>query len=238
MTEIGLVSFSLSRGYTDPDKVVHRDVTFGRRVTALDLFNLDGNPLAQGDTRYNTLIVRSAITKFGNLPMPVPVEVLLSLTRTDREDLINRYNRFARESAGERKGEFISPNKVQLAFGFNINGLVYDTVEYGSEVTGFDEVAADDLGLTGLSHECYLIGREIKRLSQSKSVATLDGPIDLQFFHTLDAADLLNLRLGSVAWRNSFRGEQKAVQGEHGVAGDNASDSNKGVESRPNTQAS
>lgn len=236
MSEITPINITLARGYTDADGKEHREVTIGRRLTGRDMFALDDSPLAEIATQRHSLIVSKGITKFGSLSIPVSLKTLLSLTRTDREDLIGTYNRFALESAGERQPEFLPGNKVRLAFGFNIGGILYDMAEFGNEITGYDEVDGDKLGLTGLSHACFLIGREITRLSQSDGTAVLEGRVELESFEELDAADIANLQIAAALWRDSFRAPREKVQGRDGEGGAGAGDQDR-LDGRADSEA-
>jgi hypothetical protein len=215
-------TITLSGGYTDKEGHIHRDVTFGRRLQGKDLFAIDSDKQANIPAQYDSLLMRPAITKFGELSLPVTLQALLSLAKPDREDLSDAFNQFQLETAGDRTPEYVSNNVVHLAFGFILNDITYNVVTFGRQCTGFDEVAADKEGLEGLGHECFLIGREIASLSQTDGSATVDGPIELQFFQEVDAADIANLRLASQLWRNSFRRPGGKVQDRDGVVSDAA----------------
>ena len=111
-------TIDLIGGYTDAKRVTHRRVTFGHRITGKDIFNLDSDPASQNPTQYQDLIVRAAITEFGTLTMPVPLQVLLNLDSIDREDLTEAHNKFQTLSLGERKAELLPEYQCKLAFGF------------------------------------------------------------------------------------------------------------------------
>lgn len=214
--EITSHTITLSGGYEDKSGRIHRDVTFGRRLQGKDLFALDSDNQASISTQYGSLLMRKAITKFGDLPIPVTLDVLLSLKKPDREDLSDEFNRFQVKTVGERQLEFVSDSVVHLVFGFILNDVVYDVITFGKQCNGYDEVAADKEGLEGIAKECFLIGREITLLSQREGSTTIDGPIELKFFEEVDAADIANLRLASQMWRNSFRRPGKVVQRKEG----------------------
>lgn len=206
-------TIELPIGYIDKDGAVHREVVFGRRITGRDLFDLDDDPQAEVKTQRSDMIVRKAITKFGTLPLPVDLKVMLGLDRLDRQDLTRGYNGFAIESAGDRRPEFISDKQVKLAFGFVLDGVVYDIVTFGKRLTGYDEVESDTLGLSELSQACFLIGKEIVHLSHSADAQTLDGPVELSAFDTLDGADVFTLNAASEKWLDSFRPKRSPIQG-------------------------
>lgn len=206
-------SIELPIGHTDESGVVHCEVVFSRRITGRDLFDLDDDPQAEVRTQRSDMIVRKAITKFGTLPLPVDLKVMLGLDRLDRQDLTRGYNEFAIESARGRAPEFLSDSKVKLAFGFVLGGIVYDLVTFGKRLTGYDEVESDTLGLSGLSQACFLLGKEIVHLSHSADAQTLDGPVELSAFDTLDGADVFTLNAASEKWLDSFRPKRSEVQG-------------------------
>jgi hypothetical protein len=216
MPPISQVEVELTRGHVDEDQVAHRDVIFGRRITGRDLFSLDTDPQSEIPTQRQDLIIRRAITKFGTLPLPVPLNTLLDLPRSDRRLLIEGYNRFSIESAGDRTSEMITSSKARMAFGFKLNGLTYDVATFGNGLTGRDDVAADMLDLKGLSRACYMVGKEIVQLSQSAGDHILDGPVELQKFEGLDGADIYLLIAASEAWNESFFRPREKVQGERG----------------------
>ncbi len=214
MNDITPKTIELSIGHEDKSGVVHREVVFGKRIMGRDLFDLDDDPRAQGRTQRSDMIVRKAITRFGTLPLPVELDVLMSLDRLDRRDLTRGYNEFAIESAGDRAPEFLSDSKVKLAFGFVRDGVVYDLVTFGKRLTGYDELESDTLGLSGLSQACFLIGKEIVQLSQSEGTQKIDGSVELSAFDTLDGADVFTLNTASEKWLDSFRPKRSSLQGK------------------------
>lgn len=201
-------------GYTDKDKITHRDVTFGKRLTAEDLMNLDSDPQAQNPTQYGDLIRRRMITEFGTLKMPVALNALLALDSIDRDDLESAAEKFLQMSRGERTSELREKHTVKLFYGFEIDGTFYDVVQFGNRTVGKDEVEADGLGLQGVSRACFMIGRQISRISTEDGLASIDGQIDLNAFKSLDGEDLNLLRIGAEMWRISFRLAGKTVSGQ------------------------
>ena len=201
----------LTRGHVVPGKdgapeVRHTRVVFGHRITAKELLALDNNPLAKVPTQRNDLILAAEITEFGSLKCPVAPSVLLDLDSLDREDLIKAQNEFA-EKSSEGRTVVVTPNSATLAFGFKIDDIIYDHVEFGFRTTGRADVEADNLGLDGLSRECFLVGKQIKSIRNKDGSAVIDGPLDLKYFEQLeDAADVQVLRGAAYLWRQSFRG--------------------------------
>lgn len=211
MSEIKPLPLELTIGHTDLKKVTHTRVTFGQRINGKRLFAIDEDPQSSITTQYQDLLLRAAITEFGSLKMPVALSVLLSLDSIDRDDLNNAFNRFSTENLGERQVDYLADNLLRLAFGYEANGLIYDLVEFGSRLTGMDEVEADRKKLTGIRRVCFLAGKQVIRLSQSDGQSALEGPIPLDYFERLDAVDIQAIRVASEVWRNSFRRPRKPI---------------------------
>ncbi|HKO43331.1 MAG TPA: hypothetical protein VJU84_08575 [Pyrinomonadaceae bacterium] len=231
--EINLVG-----GYVDESKKRHTRVVFGHRLTAKDLFAADEDPQGQNPTQYQDLLVRASIVEFGTLPMPVPLSVLLDLDSIDREDLIEGNNTFSAISAQGHESEFLADHKVRLGWGFKINDVVYTHVEFGRRITGRDDIEADRAGLgRGLRRTCFLIGKQITRISTADNTASLDGPISVEQFEALqDAADVATLRGAAENWRQSFRLRGAAVsrngRGADSAHSNEAPQSARGSDSR------
>jgi len=202
----------LEAGYTDPQKVEHRNVTLGKRLNGATLFALDEDPRSDIPTQFQLLTVRSTITAFGSLDMPVQLEVLLKLDGTEIDDLISAHNKFMAEGLEGRAPEILSDNQVKLAFGYESEGLTYTRVEFGHRLNGYDRVEADKTGYKTLKREYLLIGREITKLSTDDGQYTLDGPVEIQMFEKLDGVDFVTLRVAAIRWRESFRAINRAVQ--------------------------
>ena len=213
--EIKEYTIELGSGYAAKDaetkkEIVHRSVTFGRRLMTQDLINLDNNPQAQNPTQYNDLVRRRMITKFGTLPMPVSLGALLSLDSIDREDLAAAADKFTVESRGETFGEIRENGDVKLRFGFQIGETNYDVVQFGKLTTGRDEVDADALG-PGIARYCCLIGRQITKISTSDGTASINGAVSVEKFYTLDAEDFNQLRIGAKMFEVAFRIKRKSL---------------------------
>lgn len=204
----------LQFGHADADGVTHKTVVFGKRLTGADLMSLDHNPQAQSETQYDDLVRRSAMTKFGALRMPPALTVLLGLNKIDRTDLATAYETFVRESRGERTVQFGS-NTVRLYWGFLVDGVRYPIVEMGRLTTGTDEAEADALNLTGVSRLCFLIGRSITKIStEDEKPSTIEGPLSLAPFYTLDADDIHELQRGLWLAEISFRTAAKKADAD------------------------
>ncbi|MDQ4119866.1 MAG: hypothetical protein M3209_00180 [Acidobacteriota bacterium] len=211
-------TIELFGGYTDRKGVLHKTVTFSRRPTMLDLFNIDSNPQSQIPTQYHDLLIRTMISKFGDLTMPVLVNVLLALDQYDREDLNEAADAFLRETRDDRTAEFIDDETVKLAFGVTIDGAHYDIVKFGNVLTGKDAAEADDYG-AGVRRACFEIGREIVELRSSEVDLTRAGGLAIDQFNTMDAEDYAVLQTAAVRWRASFRLKRKALQRERDGVG-------------------
>ncbi|GEM_PF-2762822 len=207
------IEIHLSGGYKDTKGVLHQRVVFGRRPTGKELFLIDSDPQARLSTQYNDLIMRVSITAFGGLTLPVTLKVLLSLDDIDRDDLNDAYERFITESLEDRKVDYPSSDTVKLAFGYEANGLAYDLVTFGRMTTGYDRIEADRLGLDRTARICFLMGKQITKLSQSEGSSVLDGPIDLNIFERLDAIDIHALQIGAAKWKEFFRRSRASLQG-------------------------
>ena len=208
---------SLVFGYTDADKAEHKEVTIGRRVTGGDLMKIGDAPESAKQTQFALMLLQAAITKFGGLRMPVTLTVLLSLNRVDRDDLNDAYSEFVRETGEGHTSEKLSASRVKLAFGLKVGETVYDVVEFGKLLTGYDELAGDEM--EGWRRACFLLGKQIVKLEQSEGSATLDGPVDAGVFEGADASDIFLLEAFAEEWRGSFRKGRGKVQADGGAGG-------------------
>lgn len=199
----------LRKGYTGADKRTHRDVVVGRLVTGEDLMKISDQPESAKQTQFDLMILQTAITSFGELKMPVPLTVLLSLNSADRRDLAAAYARLIKAASKGRTAEKLSKKsqegRYKLAFGFRKDDTVYDVVEFGKLLSGYEELEADEF--SGVRRTCYVIGQQIVKLSQFDGPATLDGPVPLEMFGTLVDQDLFALQEYSDDWVDSFRGK-------------------------------
>jgi len=229
----------LAGGYVDGKGVRHNRVVFGHRITAKEMLDLDNDRMAQVPTQRADLIVAKEITEFGTLKMPVPLSVLLDLVDADRCPLMAAQNEFAEMSSEGRKAE-IRDNGATLPFGFKINDAIYTEVEFGAHNTGRDAVEADKLQLSGLSRECFLIGKQISRLKTADGAGVIDGPIALKDFEALeDGMDLVILRGAAYLWRQTFRiGRGKVSGNGRGPDGANPGNENRLERARDSSNVS
>lgn len=209
----------LEVGYTDKQSKVHRDVVFGKRLLGVDLFEIDEHPLAVLKTNREHLFLARAVTKFGDLNLPVAPTVFLALDSIDRDDLVEAYNQFEGEGSDGRRPEALTDNTLRLVDGLMLEGIVYDVVEFDVRLTGKDYVEADQQELDGSRRAFYLVGRQVSRLLQSEGDATLSGPLTLEMMATMYVSDLYALRGASEVWRQSFRRPRKALPKDDGRDG-------------------
>src|SRR5437868_413314 len=145
MTE-ATYTIELIEGYKDGKGVVHRRVTFGKRLKGRDLMDIDADPQSNLQTQHQLLILRGGITEFGTLPIPVPLTNLLELTIFDFEALVSANNEFLDNGLNGRQPEFISYNEAKLPIGYERNGLVYNRVHFGNRVKAMYLVLAEQEG--------------------------------------------------------------------------------------------
>lgn len=207
----------LEVGHTDSAGKLHDEVEISRRLLGKDLFEIDEHPLAVLKTNREFLFLSRAITKFGDLKLPVALSTLLALDSVDRDDLLDAYNGL--ENEGADKLEALPDNKLRLGDGLDVGGVVYDLAEFGVRLTGKDYVEADQKELVGTRRVFYLVGRQVSLLSQSEGQATLSGPLTLEQMETMHVSDLYALRGASEIWRQSFRRPRKAIQADDGRDG-------------------
>jgi phage FluMu protein gp41 len=208
-------SLELLYGFTDAEEVTHKKVIFGKRLTLGDVLILDADPQGQNPTQYNDLLLRSQITEFGTLKMPVTLMTLLSLNSIDREDLQRENAVFLQKSREGKTSEYLSASEVKLFFGFTVGEIVYDVVEFGNLTTGKDEVEADKLKLNGLAREAFLIGRQIKKVRSLDGKLELDAPIEVPT--SLDGEDYQILRTGATMCQSFQRIEREGIQRKRNV---------------------
>jgi hypothetical protein len=211
-TDLITHEIDLTGGYTDAKRVTHRHVVFGKSVTAKRLLGLRLDPQATLQTQYQDLLLAESIVEFGTLKMPVALPVLLKLNTVDRDDLMAGRDAYRAKVIGDRKQEF-NKNGVTLLFGIKIGEIRYTIVEFGKDVTGYDEVAADRNFLTELlARKAFLAGRMITKISNAEG-NSIEGPIEYETIASddLDEDDLFVLVSASELWRQSFRIRRAAV---------------------------
>ncbi len=199
-------AIELKFGYQDKEnpELAHRRVEFSRRPTGADFMRAieatDGaNP------EYLFELMATAITKFGELPMPVPMTTLLSLNWIDQEDLQSTFFEFLGYTGAKDDAKILENGKVQLAFGVEREGVKYDTVEFGNILTGYDQIQIRKDAGTQIERDILTMGREIAAVSAADGSRKLDGGLTLDELKALDWEDFVMLKMGVEDWRDSFR---------------------------------
>jgi hypothetical protein len=235
MSEI--LKITLLDGYTDSKGGVHKEVEFGRRLLMADMFALDDDPQGQNPTQYQDLIRRRMITKFGSMIMPVPLDVMIGLSSVDRQDLADTADKFIGSGSDGRVSELRDGNQVKLAFGFIVDGTVYDVVQFGAMPTGKDEVEADDQNLKALSRQAFLYGKHIASIS-TENGTRIDGPQGLEIIGTLDSKDWGWMIAGCELFRIAYRAERRELQKQRDGNSDVPDDETHGNDGGPSTESS
>lgn len=219
MTDAITHEIELPFGYTDKKGVRHTKVVFGKRPSVGDLLLLDSNPTAQNIVQREQLVRRQMITRFGDLMMPVPLDVLAKLDTIDDDLLRRSANDFLIKSRDGRKAEY-EADAVKLMFGIEIDGVTYDTVEFGNRLTVGDNIEAGNRGLgDGVALVCFQIGQQISQLRSSETKFTLDGQLDSEKFSDMDSEDLNALLMGAELFRHKPREKGSDVPGDDGGEG-------------------
>ncbi len=190
------------------DRTPQKRIVISRRPTGADLFRINRDEQSQLNINFELMMTAACITEFGNLSLPVPLGVLLKLKAYDRQALSEGRNVFLAKTLGERITESLSDEKVRLAFGLTAGGQVYDIVEFGNVLTGFDELEVERQAEKGTHDLPLLLMREIKSLSKSgdeDGAAGYSGPFDISMFEEADWLDMVALSEARQRWRNSFR---------------------------------
>lgn len=196
--------FTLPFGYPDfEDKTkLHKRVVIGKRPVAKDFFFDAGD----SNVQFDSMTQVASITAFGDMKMPVPLTVILSLNQIDRETLKSELLGFMTDTLGDRKNSHLENGKVQLAFGINCNGVVYDVVTFGQLLTGYDEIEIEKNNTSLWQKHLMTMAKEVVLLSQSNGNAERSGCATIEEFETIDFIDLALLKEAEENWLNSFRG--------------------------------
>lgn len=209
--------------------VTHRRVVFGKRLTAARLLNLRLDEMSEVSTQFQDLQLIDSIVEFGTLKMPVALTQILSLNTIDRDDLREGLADFnAKYLAGRKPIVSDDGKETTLMFGIKIADLRYTRIEFGKDLTGYDEVAADRAGMTDvLARKTFLACRMVVRISNAEG-DEIEGPIAYDVINSddVDEDDLFAFVGASELWRQSFRLRGRAVQGERTEA-NGAADSNE-----------
>lgn len=199
-------SVELKFGYEDketPD-VVHKTVVFSKRPTGADFINA-GETTDGQEPDFTLALMMPSIAAFGNLPMPVPLSVLLSLNWLDRELLTGKFYEFLGATDGEQEAKALETGKVQLVFGAERDGVKYTIVTFGKLLTAYDEIAIRKDTASAVERSVLTIGREIVRLSTADGLHQIDSGLTLDELKNLDWADFVTLQKAEDDWRDSFR---------------------------------
>lgn len=183
----------------DPTKK-HTRVVIGKRPIARDLFDAP----AGSDVQWDAVLQAGAITEFGEMRMPVPISVLLSLNSIDRGALQSEFYRFAAESLGDRESKVTAPGVAELAFGISVNGSVFHQVTFGNLLTGYDEIEIEKSTTPGWQRRVATLGAGIKSVASG----TEPGPLTLEQMGGVDFLDLMTLIDAEGQWLDSFRGSE------------------------------
>lgn len=197
-------TIKLKYGYKDGKGVEHFDVTIGKRTKVKTFFLLDADPQSQIPSQYEQLIRRHMITKFGTLPCPVPLQVLLKLDTFDADLIAAAADEFLQSTRPEIKNadqDGRGSDEVRLLFPIAIGEVGYDIVRFGKRLTVADNVEADKQQLAGCSRLCFQLGRQIVQLRDSESGLTHDGGLALENFREMDSEDLNTLRMAGELFR-------------------------------------
>lgn len=222
----------LTFGYTDKEGRVHREVVFGKRLRLNDLMRLDMNPLAQLPTQYERLVIRTLITEFGKLSVPVDLTVMLALDTLDDDKLAAAADEFLVMSREGRSGEF-RQDEALLAFGIELDGDTFDTVRFGNRLTVNDYAEADRMNLKGVARAAYLVGRQISEITGSEHGRKRDGQLTVDQLSTMDSEDFKILRLAAEFFRLEVAGMRaKGESPNHDDSADSKEDGAIGEPSR------
>lgn len=192
-------------GYPDKEKegFSHNDIVFSKRPTGGDFMR--AMEASDGDNpEYLYELMTTSITSFGELPMPVPMTVLLALNWVDQEVLQAGFFDFLGSVSAEKPAAVIEPGKVRLGFGVERGGVTYHIVQFGRMLTGYDQIAIRKNTATDIEKGVLTTGREILHLETLDGARSEEG-LSLDELKSLDWEDLVMLEKGGKDWRDSFR---------------------------------
>lgn len=194
-TKIPTHTVDLKFGYEDKEtpELKHRRVRFGRRPTGAD-FMKAAEESGNSDIQFSVGLMQTAIVEFGEMSLPVPLTVLLSLNQIDRELLTETYFSYL-VATGADSGEILEDGKVRLGFGFERKNKKIFEVQFGRLLTGYDEIEIESEQISFWQANALRISKEII------------SPTDLTVaeIEALDVDDFTLLRNAEEAWLNSFR---------------------------------
>lgn len=199
-------SVELQFGYEDKESagVMHRSVVFSKRPTGADFMSAMESTGGQ-EPDYILAMMTPAISAFGNLPMPVPMTVLLSLNWRDRELLTGTFFEFLGNTNGDGEAKGLEGGKMQFSFGIERDGVKYMTVEFGKLMTAYDEIAIRKEADSPIERQAATTGREIVKLSSADGLHVIDSDLTLADLKNLDWEDFVTLQQAEELWRDSFR---------------------------------
>lgn len=200
-------------GYQDQEtpELIHRAVTFGRRSTGGDV--ISASDAANGsDLQYTLEMIGRAITKFGGMKLPVPMTVLLSLDEIDRRELRGAYFEFlsltaenVNQASEEIKSEKAAVGTARLQFGFERDGVIFTTVEFGKRLTGYDEIKIESEAKSESEENVLKRAFRVSKISTADGAKSIEGAMTLDEMKSLDVADFILLQEAGEEWLNSFR---------------------------------
>lgn len=201
--------FNLKFGYPDKEnpEIIHREVVINRRPTGADFFRAveDGTDDGAANTRINLSLIKAAITKFGDITMPVPVTVLFSLNEIDEGKLNDEYLLYLLATQPETEQMILEDQRAQLAFGIERDGVKYQIVEFGNLLTGYDRMKIQSETQNEWIFQAKKMAREVVKISTLDGVQFVAGELTFEEIEAMDATDLIVLRETEARFLNSFR---------------------------------
>lgn len=213
------VKLELETGFTDAKGVAHRRLVFGKRLTGADVVRADKSYGRVSQTGFEAQACAAALVEFGTLAPGEMPHALLSLDVIERAEVEAAYDRFLARSAPESPPEHISDDTVRLAFGVTRDGVTYTDVTFGRHLTGWDEVHADELHLSPVERNYYLLGRQVVRLARGET--DVESELTLADFAAMDADDIAALKDADERW---FEGVLAAHLNKRAADGDDGED--------------
>lgn len=202
-------NFNLKFGYQDKEdsEVFHRAVEVSRRPTGADLFKAveDGTDDRSAETRISLALIKSAISKFGEITMPVPLTVLFELNEIDERKLNDEYLLFLAGTQPATEQKILEDHRAQLAFGIERGGVQYQIVEFGKLLNGYDRMEIQDAAQNDWIFRARKLAREVVKISTLDGKKSVDGELTFAELEAMDSTDLLVLREAESQWLDSFR---------------------------------
>lgn len=202
--------FNLKFGYKDKEnpEFFHREVVINRRPKGADILKAleNGTDFNGAHEQINLALIASAISKFGDMAMPVPMTVLLSLNEIDEDKLNDEYLLFLLGTQPEEKQEVLEDKRAQLAFGIEREGVKYHVVEFGNLLSGYDRIKIHGETNSEWQFTALKIAREVVKLSTLDGSKSVSGELTIAEIEAMDWADFLVLREAESQWLDSFRG--------------------------------